>query len=74
MKNELANAEYISQKDLVEKLKLLAQNMGTQSALANKIGISEQYLSDIISKRRDPGAAVLKFLKIEKVNVYKEIR
>lgn len=67
-------SEYITKKDLIEELRLLANDMSSHAALAQKIGISPQYFSDILAGKRDPGAAVLQFLKVERVIVYREIK
>lgn len=71
---KMSISEYITKKDLVEELRLLADSMSNHAALAEKIKISPQYLSDILAGRRDPGAAVLQFLKVEKVVVYRDIK
>lgn len=42
----------------VEHLKSLIVESGGQSAFARNAGISRQYLSDILRKRREPGAIV----------------
>ena len=65
---------YLSQKDIVEELRLLADSMSTHQALAQKIGISEAYLCDILQGRRNPGPKVCAFLKIQAVTVYKEAK
>ena len=69
---KMSMKEYLSKEDLVEELRLLAESMSTHSVLAAKMGIKESCLSDILAKRRDPSAKVLKFLKVEKVVMYKE--
>ena len=65
---------YISQKDIVEELRLLADSMSTHKALADKIGISEQYLCDILKGKRLLGKKVCDFLKVDAIVVYKERR
>jgi hypothetical protein len=65
---------YVSQADIVEELRLLADSMSTHRALAKKIGISDAYLSDVLNGRRDPGPAICKFLKVEAVTVYREVK
>jgi len=49
-----------------------AKNAGSQKALAQEWGISEQYLSDILKGRREPGNKVLKQLGLVKMVVYRE--
>lgn len=65
---------FLSQPDIIEELRLLADSMSSHKALAEKIGISEAYLCDILKGRRNPGVEVCKFLKVEAVLVYKETK
>ena len=46
---------------------------GSQKAFAKKVGISEQYLSDILKGRRESGAKVLKYFGLERVVGYRRI-
>ena len=62
-----------SLKTVVEELRLLADSMSTHKALAEKIGISPQYLHDILSGHRAPGIKVLVFLKLEAITVYRDV-
>ena len=57
-------------KDVIEQLKQLSKEAGSQAALAEKIKISTPYLSDVINGRRDPGHAILQFLGITKKVIY----
>lgn len=43
---------------------------GSQSAWAASIGISPQYLSDVINCRREPGKAILSALGLRRVVAY----
>ncbi len=63
---------YLIRKEVVEELRLLANSMSSEKALAEIIGVSPAYLNDILSGRRNPGPAVLKFLKLEKRTIYVE--
>ena len=65
--------EYISLEDIQEEIKLLANSMSTYKALADKMGISPQYLNDLIKGTRKPGPMVQKFLKVKAVTVYVEV-
>jgi len=42
-----------------------------QAALADQIGISPQYLSEILREKRPPSEQVLDFLKLERVVTYR---
>jgi len=56
----------------MEPIKLLRQRLATrtQAALADELGISPQYLSDILNERREPGAKVLDALGITRISKY----
>jgi transcriptional regulator with XRE-family HTH domain len=71
---EMSMHDVVSAEAIVEELRLLADSMSSHKALAAKIGISPAYLSDILKGRRNPGSKVCKFLKVEPVPVYREIK
>lgn len=53
-------------------LSLLEEKRGDDSwaSLAERIGVSRAYLSDILRGRRDPGPTILEFLGLRKVVSY----
>jgi hypothetical protein len=57
---------------VVERLRKFAANFGTRAKAAKAIGISPQYLSDIILRRRRPGPSVLRALGIRRVDRYED--
>lgn len=60
--------------DLDAFLERLGENcriFGGQRNYAAKIGVSEQYLSDVLKKRRDPGDKMLSGMRMEKIVRYK---
>jgi transcriptional regulator with XRE-family HTH domain len=67
-------SDVLTESDVREELRLLADSMSTHKALADKIGISPQYLHDILRGNRKPGRKVLAFLKLKAVTVYRERR
>lgn len=69
----IAMQGYLTPDDVREDLRLLADSMSTHSALAVKIGISPAYLCDVLQGRREPGPAILRFLKVKKVVIYHEM-
>lgn len=69
---KLSFQKYISLEDIREEIRLLADSMSTHKALADLMGISPQYLNDLIKGNRKPGPKVQKFLKIRSVTVYVE--
>ena len=56
--------------DQVRKLLRRKQGKGTQKELAEKIGITPAYLSDIYSGNRRPAKRVLDFLGMKEKRVY----
>lgn len=67
---KLSVSGFLSLDDVREELRLLADSMSTHKAFADKVGISPQYLHDILAGKRSPGKAVLRFLKLQSVTVY----
>jgi len=65
---------HLTQAEVVEELRLLADSMSTHKALADRIGISAAYLSDVLHGRREPGPAICRFLKLAPETIYKEAR
>ncbi len=57
--------------DIITILKCQADAIGSQKALAKKIGITPQYLNNVINFRQDPGPIILEYLGVEKVVSYK---
>ena len=43
----------------------------TQKALADDLGLSKQYLCDVLRGRREPGPKILSALKLERVVTYR---
>ena len=58
--------------DFLALLRRRVQDAGSQSALAKELGISDSYLSDVLTQRREPGEAMLTPMGIERVVVYRE--
>jgi transcriptional regulator with XRE-family HTH domain len=49
----------------LEKLRSRVKAAGTQRALATAIGCSDQYLSDVLRKRRLPGPRICRALQMD---------
>ena len=60
----------MKKKEVIDILYRQVEVYGSQKALAIKIGISPQYLEDILLGRREPGESVLNFLGMQKVVSY----
>jgi len=56
---------------IILTIKKAVAEAGTQKALAKKWGITPQYLSDVLARRRDPGKSILRNLGLEKQVEYK---
>jgi predicted transcriptional regulator len=61
----------LTQSDIVAMLRK-KQGESTQRELAEQIGVSQAYLSDVFLGRRDPGPAILQYLGIEKAYVQQD--
>lgn len=57
--------------EFLEYLKSLVAEAGTQKALAEKLGINQAYLSDILAEHREPAEKILKALGMEQVVTYR---
>jgi len=49
---------------------LKRQMVGSQAEYAKKLGVSAQYLGDVLSKKRDPGKKILDAVGFEKTIDY----
>ncbi len=56
-----------TQGKLIEKIRAAAVKAGSQKALAEQIGVTPQYLSDVLRGRRDPGKAILDAFGYERI-------
>ena len=66
----------LTRDQVVERLRALVVAQGTQQAVADRLGISAQYLGDILASppKRRPGRTVLRALNLVRVDVYEEAR
>lgn len=69
---QLSALGFVTLANVYEELQCLANDISTHKALAEKIGISPQYLHDILARKRLPGKKVLAFLKLEPALVYRD--
>jgi len=56
----------------IDELQRLLQS-DTQSNVAEQLGISAQYLSDVLHKRRAPGKKILAALGLKRSVVYEKV-
>ena len=60
--------------DVLRKLARECDKAGGQATWAVSAGMSAAYVSDVLNKRREPGAKVLAALGLEKVVGYRRVR
>ncbi len=60
--------------DLCRLLRQRCREAGGQRAWAAANGVSEQYVSDVLNARREPGETMLRALGLRKVVRYAETR
>ena len=59
--------------EFIQMLRNSVDNAGSQKALAKDLGISEQYLTDLLRGRRMPGRQVLGALGMVEVRLYERM-
>lgn len=62
----------LTEQEVIERLRAAAQIAGSQKAYAEQIGVSQTYLSDVLTGNRAPGEKILTALNLEAVIVYRE--
>lgn len=73
MKMATCRHGHITERDALQRLYDLIDDLGTQKAAAQHLGISPQYLNDILDRRRS-GHKVLERLGLRRVVTYEEIK
>lgn len=56
--------------ELISLLEIEVKQAGSQKEAAAKLGVSAQYLGDVLSGKREPGKKILDPLKLRKVIKY----
>jgi hypothetical protein len=62
----------MNEQDVIDRLRAMVKVFGSQRAYAEAHSISEQYLSDVLRGRREPGKRILDALRIERVVSYRD--
>lgn len=65
-------SELMTLEDVLKLLRKFVKEQGTQDIAADKIGITQPYLADILAGNRKPGPTVLNYFDIELVKVYRK--
>jgi len=58
----------------LRELKSVVKEAGTQMDAARELGISEQYLGDLLKGRRGPGDKLLETMRLERIVTYRRLR
>jgi transcriptional regulator with XRE-family HTH domain len=61
---------------MIDPIRMLRETLdgGNQAQMARKIGISPQYLNDVLSGKRGAGDKILAYLGLEKIVTYRKRR
>ena len=59
---------------LTERIRVEIAHAGSQDAAAKRLGISPQYLCDVLRGRREPGKKLLDALGYRRLVVYEQVR
>lgn len=62
----------MTEDDLLNRLIGMVGEFGTQEQLAAHLGITPQYLCDVLKRRRAPGDSILTALGLERVTLYRK--
>lgn len=62
----------LTEQDVLDRLRAAVQAAGSQRAYAEQIGVSQTYLSDVLTGNRAPGEKILNALSLEAVVMYRE--
>jgi hypothetical protein len=57
-------------KDVIMAIQAAVASTGSQKEVAGNLGVSAQYLGDVLSGKREPGKKILDGLKFRKVVYY----
>jgi transcriptional regulator with XRE-family HTH domain len=60
--------------NIIAVIRRAAQEAGSQKALAERLGLSESHVSDVLNGRKDPAEGILEPLGYERVVTYRRKR
>lgn len=61
---------HLTQDQVVSRLRAIVKTRGTQSSLANEIGVSRSFLNEVVKGTRPPTGKILDFLGLQSQTVY----
>ena len=67
-------ATTLSKAHVLEMLRRKARTAGSQKALAEALGVTPAFLSDVLHGKREPGPTMLRALGLRRVVVYVRAR
>ncbi len=59
--------------ELLQYIQRLVDEAGSQKDLAEKLGVSAAYLSDVLQGKREPAGKLLDALGVERVVTYRKV-
>lgn len=62
----------LTERDVLDRLRAAVVAAGSQKAYADYIGVSQTYLSDVLTGNRAPGEKILTALNLKAVIMYQE--
>ena len=62
----------LTEQEVMDRLRAAVAAAGSQKAYAEQIGVSQTYLSDVLTGNRAPGEKILTALSLEAVMMYQE--
>lgn len=60
----------LTEQDVLDRLRAAVLAAGSQKAYAEHIGVSQTYLSDVLTGNRAPGEKILTALNLEAIIMY----
>lgn len=61
----------LTEQDVLQILRDLVAERGTQYSVANEIGVTPAYLSDVLRGARKPANKILEYLHLREEKIYK---
>lgn len=65
--------KHIDESRVLNMIQIAVQVEGSQKAFAEKVGVSQQYLVDVLKGRRSVGAKLLEWFGLERVVTYRRL-
>lgn len=62
----------LTEQDVIDRLRAAVLVAGSQKAYAEQAGVSQTYLSDVLTGNRAPGEKILTALNLEAIIMYQE--